>query len=75
MRGLSLSVPGTPWFNSLLFVIACFILELEMDSGVFFLCCVGNLYGSSMSHLLKYSMLAYYEGFFAFYTCFEDRKK
>lgn len=77
VRGLSLSIPGAPWFNSLLFVVACFILELEMDSGVFFLCCVGNLHGSWMSYLLKYSMLAYYEGFFVlffFIYLFWDRK-
>lgn len=64
MRGLSLSIAGAPLFSSLLFVVACFILELEIDPGVFFLRCVENLYGSLMSYLLKYSMLMYYGFFF-----------
>lgn len=54
---MSLSIPGAPWFSSLIFVVACFILELEIDSEVFFLCCVGNHLG--MSYLLKYSILLY----------------
>lgn len=49
MRDLGPPVSVAPWLNLLLVVVVifqCFSLKLEIDSGVFFRCCVGNLYGS-----------------------------